>query len=400
MQAMRVRNATLYHADMTDVLPSLSGIDAVVTDPPYGIRFMGRAWDGTDIEERAAKRASQKQSPDRYGNDRKVPRLSRSESAGTYDTSVSAGRAFAVWAEDWARMTFAAMKPGAHLVAFGSPRMFHRLVIGIEDAGFEIRDTLMWVFGSGFPKSKNLHGNMEGWGTALKPAFEPILLARKPLEGTVEQNVAKYGTGALNIDACRVHADDAQGVEYTVKRLNPGASVNATGNWKQEAEYCGKTKPGRWPANLAHDGSEEVVERFPDTPGAIAAVTGNESTANGFSGNVYNGGMIGGRRSISLPRNDSGSAARFFYCAKTSASERGEFNTHPTVKPIALMRWLCTLITPPGGRILDPFSGSMSTGLAALDAGFEPILIEREREYFDIGYRRILDATKQPRLFA
>jgi site-specific DNA-methyltransferase (adenine-specific) len=282
----------------------------------------------------------------------------------------------------------------------------------------------MWVYGSGFPKSHNLEGEWEGWGTALKPAHEPICVARKPFANSVAANVAQHGTGALHIDACRVPAPDAQSGTYDVKRLAPEASVNATGNWKQsDTRYQGTLKPGRWPANFIHDGSEEVVALFPTEAGASAPVLGTEPTANGFSGSVMYSGMIGRINSLHSYRGDSGSAARFFYCPKTCTSERNEGcdhlpdkawenegaavperarrpfkpskNNHPTVKPIALMRWLCRLITPPGGVVLDPFMGSGSTGIAALQEGFHFIGMDKTPEWHPIAEARLQHALRQ-----
>jgi len=349
--------------------------DAVVTDPPYGLAFMGKRWD--------------------------------------YDLP-----SVELWQE-----VYRVMKPGAHLLAFGGSRTYHRAVCRIEDAGFEIRDCVMWLYGSGFPKSHNLQDEWEGWGTALKPAFEPIVVARKPLEGIVAENMAKWGCGALNIDRCRIHGADAQGGSYTIQRLKPGATMNRTGgNWRPEEsgrEYHGEMKPGRWPANIIHDGSDEVLAYFPDAPGQIAKVDGSEPSTK--TKEIY--GKFNGSRQPAIPRVEmERSAARFFYCAKASKGEReaglealpervkafngqsGESsqdmkpveerfttkarNYHPTVKPIALMRYLCRLITPPNGLILDPFCGSGTTGVAADREGFRSVLIELSGDYSQIAHLR------------
>ena len=352
----------IHHGDCLDVLSTVEPVDAVITDPPYGLSFMGKDWD--------------------HG----VPG--------------------AAWS-----LVLGAMKPGAHLLAFGSTRTHHRLMCAIEDAGFEIRDCVMWVYASGFPKSLDVSkaidkaarverekilvptkaGNhpeqagdialgatgmtdiskpvtdaakqWDGWGTALKPAWEPIIVARKPLEGTVAKNVLKHGTGGLNIDDCRVGSD-----------------------------------PGRWPANLIHDGSEEVLEPFPKSKdgtavggkGKASSIYGTKCDRSGGSDQGYGG---------------AGSAARFFYCAKASGTDRGNetlaalplfdiseetfSNEHPTVKPIALMRYLCRLVTPPGGVILDPFAGSGSTLIAAKAEGFKAVGIELEKQYCEIAVRRL-----------
>jgi len=333
-------------------------VDSIVTDPPYGLSFMGKGWD------------------------RGVP-----------------GEEF--WTE-----ALRVAKPGAHLLAFGGTRMVHRLAVAIEDAGWEIRDRIHWVYGSGFPKSMNvakaidatlLVGNSgtralrqteqetggkpyqlkgrnngilgeprtydrkewepttkeaqqwHGWGTALKPAVEPIILARKPLAGTVAANVLEHGTGAINVDGCRVDMGD----EYDpakVQRQQAKGTANISGAFGAES-LVGKEiatyKPGgRWPANLIHDGSDEATA-----------------------------GM--------------GDAERYFYCPKASKKDRGPDNKHPTVKPTELMAYLCRLVTPPGGTVLDPFNGSGSTGKAAIREGFNYIGIEIDHEYAEIARGRI-----------
>jgi len=408
-----------------------NSIDAVVTDPPYGLSFMGKHWD--------------------------------------YDVP-----SIDIWRE-----VIRVLKPGGYLLSFGGSRTYHRMACAIEDAGFEIRDQIMWIYGSGFPKSHDIgkaidkiQGNervvsrhyiapdgqwrdcnnhkpneeirnpatkygyktsgfrpvdkgfseYEGWGTALKPAHEPICMARKPIgEKTVAENVLKYGTGGINIDGCRV---DFQGPEdYASATFGRGTDI--TGN-----NYCGATHStgetnikanplGRFPANVIHDGSDEVVGMFPKNAGAAAPVSsGMNGKSNGIYGDFAQKGDDG-----KTFRGDSGSAARFFYCAKASKSERDkgleEFdekrwvqwqtangtsgkpssmsegrntayrNDHPTVKPVALMRYLCRLVTPKGGIVLDPFMGSGTTGIAAKIEGFSFIGIERESDYCDIARARI-----------
>jgi len=382
----------LHHGDCLEVLRSMPdcSVDSIVTDPPYGLSFMGKKWD--------------------------------------YDVpSVD------VWVE-----CLRVLKPGGHLLAFAGTRTQHRMAVRIEDAGFEIRDMIAWVYGSGFPKSLDVskaidkaagaerevvgiksagigtgkaYGKIvgerepittnqvpitapstdaakqwQGWGTALKPALEPITVARKPLVGTVAENVLQHGTGAINVDGGRVEG-------------------------------------GRWPANFIHDGSEEVVGLFPLTGGGSYSKSGGRnldgpSRAFGsFDQSVKN-----------APDNygDSGSAARFFYCAKASKADRdagcegmevrqtvgggglgnpvsGAYgseksparNHHPTVKPTDLMRYLCRLVTPPNGIVLDPFNGSGSTGCAAVLEGFQYIGIEREAEYIAISEKRIQARSKQ-----
>lgn len=372
---------TLYHGDCRDALRRLpdNSVDAVPCDPPYELNFMGKGWDDTGIANDAS-----------------------------------------FWAE-----VFRVLKPGGHLAAFSASRTYHRMACAIEDAGFEIRDSLMWLYGTGFPKSQNVSlaidkqsgaighlaksFNMKGggdrsdefgengrdqsirhepttpeaaawsgFGTALKPAFEPIVLARKPLsESTVAANVLRWRTGALNIDGCRI----------------PGAKPDTTRGGGRDMDGWGMQGQGRilddgkgrWPANVVHDGSDEVVGAFPNTAPSKAGKRNAPKTGGTF-------GDYAGDDAERLGHSDNGgSAARFFYSAKASKADRNG-SKHPTVKPIALMAWLARLITPPGGTILDPFAGSGTTGAAARQEGFRAILCEREAEYiadirrrFDVG---------------
>jgi site-specific DNA-methyltransferase (adenine-specific) len=290
---------TIYHGDSAEILPHLSGIDCCVTDPPYGLSFMGKAWD--------------------------------------YDVPTAA-----LWSA-----VLAALKPGAHLLAFAGTRTQHRMAVNIEDAGFEVRDLIAWVYGGGFPKSHNIG---QGWGTALKPALEPITMARKPLAGTVADNMRKHGTGAINVDGCRVACADAP-----AGRTRHGGGIVGNGTSYELPDYKAEMPAGRWPANLIHDGSEEVTDIFPG--------------------------------------EGEGSAARFFYCAKASKSGRGDGNDHPTVKPLDLMRYLVRLVCRPGGTVLEPFMGSGTTLLAARLEGMRAIGIEREQKYCDIAVKRLAQQT-------
>ena len=390
-----------------------ASIDSIVTDPPYGLSFMGKGWD--------------------HG----VPGV-----------------------EFWAEALRVA-KPGAHLLAFGGTRTYHRLACAIEDAGWEIRDCVMWVYGSGFPKSHDVSKAIDkaagaererirgvrsavvgatyagdewsrefkdsvlsanpitdaarqwsGWGTALKPAWEPIIVARKPLVGTVAENVLAHGTGGINVDGCRVE----NGGDDLSRKATPAKG------WKNSSKLNGSMnddwKKGRWPANLIHDGGEEVVGLFPQTGPAKQADRGK-----GIDGSTFRNAS-GSLNGIRGHDDNGGSAARFFYCAKASKADRDEGcegveerqthnrkpdgkstfeksdripsrNHHPTVKPTALMRYLCRLVTPPGGTVLDPFCGSGSTGKAALLEGFSFIGIEREAEYVEIAKARVASAIEK-----
>ena len=391
--------------EMMRTLPDNS-IDSVVTDPPYGIRFMGKSWDGKDIEDRAAYRASMPSHASACGPN--GGHRSIAAEAGKYDLTPAAMLAFQAFTLEWATECLRVLKPGGHLLSFAAARTYHHMAVGIEMAGFEIRDQIMWVFGSGFPKSHNLKGEHDGKGTALKPAREPICMARKPFNGTVADNVDFHGTGALNIDACRIHGADAKATGYSQKRMAPGHVVNDTGAWKQDMQFTGKLKAGRWPANLIHDGSVGVVGLFPTEAGASARVRGTEASAASV-------GQITGQRDrvAGAFYGDSGSAARFFYCAKTSRADRHEGlinpgpqfkqgntlrkvemtetkgNNHPTVKPTDLMAYLLRLVTPASGVALDPFMGRGSTGKAAIREGFQFIGCEIDEQYAAIAQARI-----------
>ncbi len=384
--------------DMLIALPKMieNSIHCCVTDPPYELGFMGKKWDSTGIAFRP---------------------------------------------ETWAEV-YRVLRPGAYLLAFGAPRNAHRMTCAIEDAGFEIRDTIMWLFGSGFPKSHDVskaldrkagaerevvdrvrikgggteHINRsnaavheyrpdgyqkgenildvtapateeakrwQGWGSALKPAHEPIIVARKPLDGTIADNVLKWGVGGINVDGCRI--------EGTGNRKHNRAPGNRSREQYRTGTTVGPAIPvdyGRWPANVAHDGSEEVIAAFPDSDGQSGAVKGTEPSPTGGNGifGHYNRVPIGGAREPRVETDKS--AARFFYCGKARASDRVG-SKHPTVKPIALMRWLVTMVTPPDGTVLDPFAGTGSTLLAAAQLGFHAIGIEADPTYAEDARRKI-----------
>jgi site-specific DNA-methyltransferase (adenine-specific) len=401
-----------------------NSVDSIVTDPPYELGFMGKSWDSTGI---------------------------------AFNIEV--------WQE-----ALRVLKPGGHLLAFSGSRTYHRMAVAIEDAGFEIRDQIMWIYGSGFPKSldvskaidksagapvkigkafkvageyggRNLRDcdpqgiqreemrhqaitdsakQWQGWGTALKPAHEPIVVARKPLIGTVAANVLTFGTGGLNIDGSRVEGEvpSVPMAEWT-RSGTTGATDQRNGEMSQPNSL------GRWPANVIHDGSDEVVALFPSNVkgqvgmkkdvGDFRFITGDTETVQKFN----------------YGTTDSGSAARFFYCAKTSKRDRNEgldgfevkgkvfngqssspagnaegsvedkfstspsANHHPTVKPTDLMRYLVKLVTPPKGIVLDPFMGSGSTGKGAVLEGFDFIGIEMSAEYLEIAKARIAYAQDE-----
>ena len=453
----------IHHGDCREVMAKLDAesVDSIVCDPPYGLSFMGKEWDSFKEGDIAMRRNPQMDAVN-TGASRQGGRQ-----RACADYQKRQARDMLAFQEAMNAVFLEALrvaKPGAHLLAFGGTRTYHRLACAIEDAGWEIRDCVMWVYGSGFPKSHDvskaidkaagaerevvgsklgqpgysltdgkggLYGGgfgangtgdgecritapatdaarqWSGWGTALKPAWEPIIVARKPLCGTVAENVLQHGTGGINVDGCRV------GTEAVVTTNGKGFAGSFEGG---KNDNGGAVHIGRWPANVIHDGSDEVVGLFPQT-------TSNTRHPNG--------GKIYGRNSLNESATcdttvrgftDSGSAARFFYCAKASKADRDEGceglveksrlddvgnkwttvdyrdgknrdamarNHHPTVKPTALMRYLCRLVTPPGGVVLDPFTGSGSTGKAAILEGFRFIGIEREAEYVEIAKARI-----------
>ena len=344
---------TVLVGDCREVMQTMAdnSVDAIVTDPPYELGFMGKSWDSTGV---------------------------------AYDVTV--------WQE-----CLRVLKPGGHLLAFGGSRTYHRLAVAIEDAGFQIRDQIMWVYGSGFPKSLNIGKAIdkaeakewEGWGTALKPAHEPIVLARKPLDGTVANNVLTHGVGGINIDGCRV----GEGTGETKTVQYPDIRGNNYNNASGTVEYT-VTSQGRFPANFIHDGSDEVLELFPtDKPNqsaarffycAKASKKDRNEGLDGFEEKQTTGG--GG---LTADFRDDGSLETASAGGKYGSIKAKQTNHHPTVKPTDLMRYLCRLITPPEGIVLDPFTGSGSTGKAATLEGFTFIGIEQLAEYAEIANARI-----------
>lgn len=393
-----------------------NSFDSIVTDPPYGLSFMGKKWD--------------------------------------YDVP-----SVEIWAE-----CLRVLKPGGHLLAFAGTRTQHRMCVRIEDAGFEIRDMIAWVYGSGFPKGQNIgkavdatlgnsreavsgepkpkefsgkfdqrdsrdrtktvgHSEYEGWGTSLKPALEPITMARKPLsESTIAKNVLAWGTGGINIDECRIGTEDTRALSSL---SSFGRRTNNGGNAK---EVLAGSANGRFPANFIHDGSEEVLKRFPNGSPSSASIRkklGLEHNKNTYCSHIRKSEKVEGHN------DQGGSTSRFFYCAKASVRDRNqgldEFeikigsngnkwtdqdyrlgdtaprtkrqNHHPTVKPVDLMRYLCRLVTPLKGIILDPFMGSGSTGKAAILEGFDFVGVDLNQEYVTIAEARINAAIQKSTLF-
>lgn len=343
-----------------------ASVDAIVTDPPYHLTNDGGG--------------PHNKKPNAYS------RAQAGAGSGGFMGQKWDGGDVAFRVETWSA-ALRVLKPGGYLLAFSGTRTYHRMACAIEDAGFEIRDQIGWAYGSGFPKSHN-----GPWGgTALKPAWEPICMARKPLQGTVDANWRKYGTGALNIDVCRIpFTGDADESESKTKNrhadFDSGPRENNVygADKRARGENGNYDPPGRWPANVIHDGSDDVLAAFPESS------SGHWPTDRGAggistSGHAGQGGLIGRQAS-------TGSAARFFYCAKADRADRNEGgvdNTHPTVKPTDLMRHLCRLVTPVGGTVLDPFAGSGSTIKAAELEGFSAIGIEMQAEYIEIARRRV-----------
>lgn len=351
-----------YLGDCLDVLKELDSdsVDSVVTDPPYELGFMGKKWDSTGIA---------------YNVD--------------------------VWEE-----CLRVLKPGGHLLAFGGARTQHRMVCAIEDAGFEIRDQIQWLYGSGFPKSMNIGKAIEsnygtksdewsGWGTCLKPAHEPICLARKPInEKTVAKNVLKWRTGGLNIDESRIPTNPA--VDDMLRETTRGKRItetweNGSGFKNENNQLTGVREDGRFPANIILD--EEVGAILDAQSGTSKSTGGRANNALRSNQRIYGKG-VDNAEMRDPGFGDTGGASRFFYCPKASKSERGEGNNHPTVKPIKLIEYLIKLITPSGGTVLDPFMGSGTTGLASKNLNFNFIGIELDENYFRISNKRLFGNIK------
>lgn len=422
----------LERGDCAEVMASMesNSVDAIVTDPPYGLAFMGADWDSFGASTGKESIDERRDKMNEYlGSNAVVPAFASSHS---HMPKLSEMREFQKRMTPIFAEALRVAKPGAHLLCFGGTRTFHRMACAIEEAGWEVRDCIMWTYGQGFPKSMDVAkaidkstgyvgevigertvdvgmqgGHMhagrkqqqqqqqvrslsdlarkwDGWGTCLKPAWEPIIVARKPLDGTVAHNVLTWGVGALNIDACRVPTSET--ISNHSRTADAARSKGKYGDSSaQETHQTSGQSLGRFPANLVHDGSEDVLALFPQSKGQQGNLSGNEPSRTGDNG-IY--GHYG-PRSECIARNDFGSAARFFYCAKANKKDRGEGNDHPTVKPTELMSWLVRLVTPQGGVVLDPFMGSGSTGVAAKREGMGFIGIERDGHYFEIASRRL-----------
>jgi len=353
---------TLYPGDCIDVLRSLpeNSVDSACMDPPYHLTSIVDRFGAEDAKPTKADGATG---------------VFKRSAAGFMGKQWDGGDiAFRV--ETW-REVLRVLKPGGYLLAFASTRGFWRMAVAIEDAGFITHPMIAWVFGSGFPKATRLKAEgYDGWrygGQALKPAIEPIFMGQKPFsEKTGTANVLLHGTGAINIDGCRIGSDvvgwgGARG----------GSEDDSQSQGRNYRLGAGEARPveGRWPANLIHDGSDEVIAAFPESDGQQGDVSGNEPSS--LTNQVY-GDFKG--RPTTQKRGDTGSAARFFYSSKADAEDRIG-SKHPTVKPVDLMRYLVRLVTPPGGTVLDCFAGTGTTGEAAWREGFKAILIEREAEY-------------------
>lgn len=448
----------ILHGDLFERLKEFPNghFDACVTDPPYGIGFMGKEWDTFKpavLQKRNATRRRKGQgvfdtNPNLKGRTRSP---AKSNSQMDYDESLDGKRRFQVWTEGWAREVLRVLKPGAYLLACGAPRSYHRLTCGLEDAGFEVRDCFSWLFGQGYPKSLDIGRAIDmslcelpgrhcmrqlpdaeylkpddhvcaetemgrewaEWGSGLKPGWEPIVVARKPFKGSLARNVRAYGTGAINIDGCRL--ESVPPIEYREKLQ------------RFEEERTGRAGDvldiGRWPANVLLD--EDAAALIDAASGDLSSGAWPSSRNSHKFGGVYENAFPGTQEGLSSRSANAGGASRFYYVAKPSREERDagtellrakqrdntrkagktggnnprnrglqpRGNYHPTVKPVALMRWLVRLVTPLGGIVLDPFTGSGTTGMACRYEMRGFVGIEREAEYVAIAEARITNAA-------
>ena len=418
-------SVTLYAGDCLDVLPGVGdcSVDAVVTDPPYGLEFMGRDWDGAngfrrslnpaDVERESVFGRTSRTSPEYRTASKAVAGMGSFAMAdhqmslpahfgGVNPKCLDCGRwqrgrtpcaceapnftderlprlhAFQAWCQQWATECLRVLKPGGFLLAFGGTRTYHRLTCAIEDAGFEVRDEITWLYGSGFPKNANV----------LKPGHEPIVVARRPLIGTLVANLERHGTGSLNIDACRV---EAVAGDYAHRGNGLGRRDDET-SWRFEKRKVEPHDGGRWPTNVVLD--EDAAGDLDQQTGVLTS--GANPTRRGSDKFRDTYGEFAGQEECTPARGvDAGGASRFFptfrYEAKAPASERPRVDgeAHETVKPLELMRWLVRLVAPPGGVVLDPFAGSGTTAEACVIEGFSCIAVEREARYLPLIVARL-----------
>lgn len=405
---------TVINADCVDWMKNQqpNTIDAVVTDPPYGLEFMNTAWDTF-----AVRLPREVLSARRFAHLTSVERLRRED---VTDKAQLVLLVYQEWTRQWALEAIRILKPGAYMLVMGGTRTHHRLTAGLEDAGFVIRDCLCWVYASGFPKSydiaqgfdkranklvktkgagKGTTGDVyhegtnvnfqerakkwQGWGTALKPAWEPIVLVQKPLEGSYCDNVEKWGTGGLNIDECRIGCKDGE-VDFTARQRQQ-ADPRRRG-WHGHVAIPGTDiqmfkEKGRFPANVQIDSKPEgLLDNGMQYLGGHRQIRTQPSKKGFLRGKVT---------APSEDWRDSGGITRFFVIPKASPKERGDANKHPTVKPIRLFKQMIKLITPPGGVIVDPFVGSGTACLAAEELGFDCIGIDNNEEYCNIARQRL-----------
>ncbi len=406
----------LHCGDCVAVLATLeaNSVDSVVCDPPYGLEFMGKEWDGADGFRRSLNAADSGRDSVFGRTSKKAPEYRTAGTGrkgkpgiGARDTEwvSNAGwnqfrcgtcghlfhggspcqcetpnpvradnrwNLFQEWCEAWARGCLRVLKPGGYMLSFGGTKTQHRMVVAIEDAGFEIRDQIGWIYAQGFPKNDS----------SLKPAWEPVCVARKPLMGTVAANMAEHGTGRLNIDECRIgEGSSAHGRDGEASASKRYTTAGGT-NFAATPGPRGGDPAGRYPANIIHDGSQEVADAFPDTTAS------SDRPRNNRAGDTEQWRMRRQEHTTHGFADDGGSAARFYYAAKADADDRLG-SKHPTVKPVDLMQYLVRLVTPSDGIVLDPFGGTGTTGEAAWREGRRAILIEREAEYQDDIARRM-----------
>jgi DNA modification methylase len=349
-------------------------VDAVVCDPPYGLGFMGKDWDSPGGTGDFPMRRTTEANTVNTGASRQGGRQRASED--WHKRQLRDARSYQAWCEAWGAEALRLLRPGGYLLAMGGTRTYHRLASGLEDAGFEVRDMVEWLYGSGFPKHDS----------CLKPAHEPCMVGRK---------ASRYSK-PLNVDGCRIEASGRPAREVAPLRddveYHPTSLAGRVDGTLGSSKAVGTTDTGRWPANVVLD--PEAAAMLDEQTGTLASNSGEPFTRNTDKHrNTY--GAFAGRRAEAGYYGDSGGASRFFYVAKADTAERniglhGERNLHPTVKPVALMRWLIRLVTPKGGTVLDPFTGSGTTAMAALREGFSFVGVEREAEYVAVARARII----------